>query len=683
MAAARFGRYRLDRLLGSGGMGQVWLAHDTEAGRRCALKLLSTELTADETYRRRFEREARAIAGLDSPHIVPIHSHGAVDGRLYIEMAYVEGTDLGARLASGGPLPAGVAVAVITQVARALDCAHAAGLVHRDVKPSNIVVRPDGFAVLIDFGIAHGVGHTQMTTAGMAIGTWAYMAPERFSGSADARADVYSLACVFYECLTGKRPFGDTDPARQMHGHLMTVPPSVAGVPGVPAGFDAVIARGLAKEPGDRYPSAGEFAAAAVRLLPGSGGPMPTLSMPVPGPEPTLVATRYETRHAGGAVGGARAGSGVGGAGAIGQPGVAVGQVGPGAVGRPGVAGGQRGGVEQAGAAGAAAGVAAWLGAAVGRSGRGGEPGASGRPIPAVPGSSGPGGAQARVAPHGAVPRPVPAGSPRPAATGYPVPGRVVAPASSGSAPDRKWYLRRPAPGGTRPSASAAALARPLQDYARSFRPAGWNAVQPRRPAHGPAWPSRGGAAPAYPAPPARAPRRRRKRGGLLRRLILATIVIVIAPFAVAAGCLALIAAGTPDDAERTPPAVQESLGPARDGKFEFLVTKVESGVARIGLEAASGAYTVVRMDIRNISDEPKWYTPFGQKLIDSTGQAHDQDTTATAWHSTQQGLGYSFELAPAASGSTVLVFDLPSGTAPAYLELHDFAFSGGVTVGL
>ncbi|UGT60151.1 serine/threonine-protein kinase [Nocardia asteroides] len=647
MAAARFGRYRLDRLLGSGGMGQVWLAHDTEAGRRVALKLLSAELTADETYRRRFEREARVIAGLDSPHIVPIHSHGAVDGRLYIEMAYVDGTDLGARLASGGPLPPGVAVAVITQVARALDCAHTAGLVHRDVKPSNIVVRPDGFAVLIDFGIAHGVGHTQMTTAGMAIGTWAYMAPERFSGSADARADVYSLACVFYECLTGRRPFGDTDPARQMHGHLMTVPPSVAGVPGVPAAFDAVIARGLAKEPGDRYPSAGEFAADAVRLLPGSGGPMPTLSMPVPGPTPTLVATRYEPPRVGAA----------GAAPAVAAPAVAAPVVAGPVVAGPVVAGPVVAGPVVAG------------------------------PVVAGPPSRGAANAAPRAAGRAVVapPRPVPAITPRPAASGYPVPGRAVAPGGNGGAgnpaPERKWYLRRPPAGPAQPPAN---WARPLQDYARSFRPAGWNAVRPRRPAHGPSWPSRGGSAPAYPAaPPAQAPRRRRKRGGLLRRLILATIVIVIAPFAVAAGCLALIAAGTPDEAERTPPTVQESLGPARDGKFEFLVTKVESGVARIGLETASGAYTVVRMDIRNISDEPKWYTPFGQKLIDSTGQAHDQDTTATAWHSTQQGYGYSFELAPAGSGSTILVFDLPSGTAPAYLELHDFAFSDGVTVGL
>ncbi|MFC8047435.1 protein kinase [Nocardia sp. NPDC057353] len=692
-AATSFGRYRLDRLLGSGGMGQVWLAHDTEAGRPVALKLLSTELTADETYRRRFEREAQVIAGLDSPHIVPIHSHGAVDGRLYIAMAYVDGTDLAARLAAGGPLPAGAAVAVIAQVARALDCAHAAGLVHRDVKPSNIVVRPDGFAVLIDFGIAHGVGHTQMTTAGMAIGTWAYMAPERFSGSADARADVYSLACVFYECLTGKRPFGDSDPARQMHGHLMTVPPSVAGLPGVPAAFDAVIARGLAKEPGDRYSSAGEFAAAALRVLPGQAGPMPTLSMPVPGPTPTLVATRYETRNAGaGGASGAPAGA----------PQAASGHRGGGQQVGPDSAG-QSGG---AGMAGVAAGVAAWIGAAVGKAVRGDEAGSAGRPGSAS-GPASRGGAGAGVAP-----RPVPAPAPRPAASGYPVPGRAPAPVGRSAAPvpvgrsaapapvrrsaapvpvgrsaapgpDRKWYLRRPASNPAPTQAPPPVWTCQLQDYARSFRPAGWGAVQPRRPAHGPAWPSRGGGASAYPVRPARAPRRRRRRGGLLRRLLMATILLVVAPLAIIAGCLALIGAGTPDDAGRTPPPAQESLGPARDGKLEFFVTEVESGVARIGLETASGAYTVVRMDVRNISDQPKWYTPFGQKLIDSTGQTHNQDTTATAWHSTQQGYGHSFELAPAASGSTILVFDLPTGTAPAYLELHDFAFSGGVTVGL
>lgn len=339
MAAARFGRYRLERLLGKGGMGQVWLAYDTTDRRRVALKLLPAELAADAVYRTRFEREAQVAAALRDPHIVPIHRHGAVDGRLFIEMAFVEGTDLGARLTESGPLQPRVALDILGQVATALDAAHRAGLVHRDVKPSNILVAPDGFTYLIDFGIARGAGQTSVTTTGLAIGTWAYMAPERFSGHADARADVYSLACVLYESLTGRRPYGDTDPAQQMRGHLMTDPPCASSVnPGVPAALDAIIARGMAKEPGDRYASAGEFVRAArevvsaeeprsphpARVLqqPGlpptrvetigaavpasggsaaaaadaqhaaAGGRKPTKVMPVPGPTPTLVQTR-------------------------------------------------------------------------------------------------------------------------------------------------------------------------------------------------------------------------------------------------------------------------------------------------------------------------------------------------------------------------------------------------------
>lgn len=679
MGDARFGRYRLDRLLGSGGMGQVWLAWDTEARRRVALKLLPADLAADDTYRRRFEREARVVAGLNSPHIVPIHSHGAVDGRLYIDMGYVEGTDLAARLAGGGPLPPAAAVAVVAQVARALDAAHAAGLVHRDVKPSNVVVRPDGSAVLIDFGIAHGPGHTQVTASGMAIGTWAYMAPERFSGHADARADVYSLACVLYECLTGRRPFGDTDPARQMHGHLMTSPPSVAGHPGIPDGFDAVLARGLAKEPDDRYPSAGAFATAAARVLPGAPGlPLPTLPLPAPAPNPTLVATRHATRlpaqpprpapappafashpPASAASAGATPAPAVparhnpaptGPAGAI--PAASAGA----ASARP-AAGGAPPEQRPAWAAGLFAAAAA---AAAGRR----RPGRS--PAGAGPGPSAPAG-------HPPAPRPGGAAS---RGSGVVAPARPAPPAGGG----RAWYLRRPG------SATGSAGTRPpaLPQRQAAVRPAArrrpvWPSRPPR--ARGPVrWPSRGPVEPVRRPAPVRRPRRRKS---LLRRLITWTLLLFLVPLALVAGCVALIAAGTPDGGERTPPGVEQPVGPARDGKFEFSVAGVEHGVPRIGLESAGGSYTVVRLDVRNISGESKWYTPFGQKLVDTAGTVHDHDTTATAWHSTQQGYGYSFELAPATAGSTILVFDVPPGATPAYLELHDFAFSGGVTVGL
>lgn len=275
MTGQRLGRYRLERLLGQGGMGQVWLAHTEPAGGRpggrVALKLLPAELAADQTYRSRFEREAELAARLHDSHIVPIDAHGALDGRLFIEMEFVEGDDLGRTLRTSGALPPVRAVDIVAQTATALDAAHRAGLVHRDVKPSNIVVRRDGFAYLIDFGIARGADSAALTASGLAVGTWAYMAPERFTGHSDARADIYSLGCVLYECLAGVRPFGATDPARQMHDHLTTTPPSVrALVPGIPAELDRVIARAMAKEPGDRYRSAGDFARAATAALAGT-----------------------------------------------------------------------------------------------------------------------------------------------------------------------------------------------------------------------------------------------------------------------------------------------------------------------------------------------------------------------------------------------------------------------------
>ncbi|MFI9506570.1 protein kinase [Nocardia sp. NPDC052566] len=293
-----FGRYRLERMLGKGGMGQVWLAYDTVAERRVALKLLPAELAADAGYRKRFEREAEIIAALRSPHVAAIHSHGEIDGRLFIDMAFIEGTDLGARLSTDGLIPPAVAVGIIGQVAAALDAAHRAGLVHRDVKPSNIVVRPDGAAFLIDFGVAHRTGQTAITATGFAMGTWAYMAPERFTGKTDARSDVYSLACVLYECVTGRRPYGDTDPAQQMHAHLLTEPPRAAvRNPAVPRELDEVIARGMAKHPDARYSAAGEFATAAriavnrAAYPPAAVPPNPTKHLPDPGLPPTRVAT--------------------------------------------------------------------------------------------------------------------------------------------------------------------------------------------------------------------------------------------------------------------------------------------------------------------------------------------------------------------------------------------------------
>src|SRR5580693_1740886 len=173
-----FGRYRLIELLGRGGMGEVWRAHDTSTNRIVAIKLLPPHLAQDDMFVKRFRREAEAAARLNSPHIIPIHDYGEIDGRLYVNMRLVEGRDLQEVLADG-PLEPGRAVRIVEQVAKALHAAHKIGLVHRDVKPSNILLDEDDFAYLIDFGIARAADETRLTGTGGVIGSWPYMSPER------------------------------------------------------------------------------------------------------------------------------------------------------------------------------------------------------------------------------------------------------------------------------------------------------------------------------------------------------------------------------------------------------------------------------------------------------------------------------------------------------------------------
>ncbi|MGW4245880.1 serine/threonine-protein kinase [Nocardia sp. NPDC004722] len=277
----QLGHYRLRSLIGRGGMGQVWLAEDTHLEREVALKLLPVELASDEDYRRRFEREARLAARLRGPHIVPIHAFGELDGRLYIDMELVDGSDLAKILREVVSLPPARAVDLVTQIAEALDIAHKAGLVHRDVKPSNVLTLPNGFAYLIDFGIARGVGQATITTTGVAVGTWAYMAPERYSGTEDLRSDVYSLACLLFEVLTGVKPFAHSDPVQQMAAHLTADPPRASDHSSlISAAMDSVIARGLAKDPAHRFPSAGALAAAARTAL--ESRPAAAVSRPAP-----------------------------------------------------------------------------------------------------------------------------------------------------------------------------------------------------------------------------------------------------------------------------------------------------------------------------------------------------------------------------------------------------------------
>jgi predicted Ser/Thr protein kinase len=285
-----FGRYQLLELLGRGGMGEVWRAYDTAMDRVVALKMLLPRFAQDPEFERRLRREARAAASLDDPHVVPIHDVGEIDGRLYVAMRLISGRDL-QTLLDAGPLDVERAVNIIEQIASALNDAHQAGLVHRDVKPSNILIARNDFAYLIDFGIARAVDDTGLTSAGTTVGTWAYMAPERFSaGEVKPSSDIYALACVLCQCLTGELPFPGSTLEQVAVSHMVMPPPKPSTErTTVPTAMDQVIATGLAKVPADRYRSTVDMAAAARAALtePGrrpAAGRAPQPSAPAPPP---------------------------------------------------------------------------------------------------------------------------------------------------------------------------------------------------------------------------------------------------------------------------------------------------------------------------------------------------------------------------------------------------------------
>lgn len=276
-----FGKYQLIELLGRGGMGEVWRAYDSATERVVALKILPAEISNDAIFQQRFRREAHSTARLNNPHLIPIHTYGEINGRLFVDMRLIEGRDLQAEL-NTGPMAPARAVGIINQVAKALNAAHRDGLLHRDVKPSNILLDPDDFAYLIDFGIARAAGDLALTKAGDFVGTWHYMAPERFSTSTvDARSDVYSLSCVLYECLTAQHPFPGTTLQQQVTSHLTAPPPRPTSTnPGLPGALDVVIAKGMAKHPDDRYDTAVELAKAANDALVAPPQAEPTLMRP-------------------------------------------------------------------------------------------------------------------------------------------------------------------------------------------------------------------------------------------------------------------------------------------------------------------------------------------------------------------------------------------------------------------
>ncbi len=267
--------FRVVSPVGEGAMGSVYLAEKVEDGRRVALKVLSPQLAQDERFRRRFLRESQLAASLDHPHIVPTLTSGEQDGLLYLVMAYVEGSDLRRLLHQEGRLDPARALDLIGQVADALDAAHAAGLVHRDVKPGNILVaggEGEEHAYVCDFGLARHVSSVSSLTSDRGfVGTIDYVPPEQIEGGTiDGRADVYSLACVLYECLAGERPFDRETELSVLFAHLNEPPPPVTNFrPELSEALDGVFATALAKSPDDRFATCGELVEAARAALQG------------------------------------------------------------------------------------------------------------------------------------------------------------------------------------------------------------------------------------------------------------------------------------------------------------------------------------------------------------------------------------------------------------------------------
>jgi serine/threonine protein kinase len=257
------GGYRIVEAIGQGGTSVVYRAEHVRLGRIAALKLLTPKL-GESDFRARFLRESRLAASLDHPNIVPVYDAGEVDDVLYIAMACVDGSDLKALLVEEGRLPLRRALRIVSQIASALDAAHARGLVHRDVKPANILVGRDDRALLSDFGVVKELTSGGNTRTGSFVGTIEYCAPEQIEGrDVDQRADVYALACVFYECVVGTSPFHRSSDVAILNAHLHAPPPRLTkAAPDLPADLEAVLSKALSKSPLDRYGSCGEFVGA-------------------------------------------------------------------------------------------------------------------------------------------------------------------------------------------------------------------------------------------------------------------------------------------------------------------------------------------------------------------------------------------------------------------------------------
>src|SRR3954468_9554060 len=265
-----FGDWRIDHLIGRGGMGIVYQATDRRLGRPVAIKLLADDRSGDPSFRERFEREAQLTAAIDHPNVIPVYAAGEIDGQLYLATRYVDGTDLHQLLRRDGPLPLDRAADVVNQVAQALDAAHAAGLVHRDVKPANVLLS-GRHAYLSDFGLTRSVdAEARLTDTDDRLGTVDFMSPEQLRAErTDARSDVYALGCLLFTVLTGVPPFHRSTAVATITAHLESPVPRISQQAGVPSEFDDVVFRALEKDPQRRYPSAGDLGRAAVAAAQG------------------------------------------------------------------------------------------------------------------------------------------------------------------------------------------------------------------------------------------------------------------------------------------------------------------------------------------------------------------------------------------------------------------------------
>jgi serine/threonine-protein kinase len=300
--------YRIEAVLGRGGMGVVYRAEHLSLGRKLALKVLPPELAADASFRRRFVNESRLAASIEHPNIIPIYEAGEANGLLFLAMRYVEGPDLGRLLAAAGPLEPWRALALLSQVGEALDAAHASGLVHRDVKPGNVLVaqgvgtRAAEHCYLCDFGLVKPVdGRSDLTLSGPFLGTVAYTAPEQLQGEPlDGRTDVYALGCMTFRCLAGALPFERGSDMAVVEAHLREPPPRLSSRrPELPPALDPVIARAMAKTLPERHPSCAAFMAELRAALGGGAagaGPVRRETLPLGGlPAPPLPAAEPTT----------------------------------------------------------------------------------------------------------------------------------------------------------------------------------------------------------------------------------------------------------------------------------------------------------------------------------------------------------------------------------------------------